>query len=173
MLLLLLGERLWDTAQRGCYSKKSSLGVTPPALPSSSWLPFSLRASQAPFGSSRCGDTGFFGKFPSCSHAVLSSTSQIVPLIPLRTDQRQLLREWTGLNFWIKSDGKRDEGHRALSGGPGAPRELRQSDWIQARSQITGRPGFLFLCYEIWKRNLEIHLTYTKNVQWFLFCCLL
>lgn len=51
----------------GCYSKQSSLGATPPALPSPSWLPLSLGASQAPFGSGRCGDTGFFGKFPSRS----------------------------------------------------------------------------------------------------------
>lgn len=34
---------------------------------------------------------GFFWTFPSCSHAVLLSTGQIMPLIPLSKDQRQLL----------------------------------------------------------------------------------
>lgn len=98
----------------GWYSKDISSPCPAVFWPSLSWPSFWLGASLAPFGSGRC-DTGYFWMFLSCSHAFFSSTGQIIPLIPLRTDQRQQLQEKTGLNFWIKSNRKRDQGHRALS----------------------------------------------------------
>lgn len=54
------------------------------------------------------------GSFGSFHHMILSSTGQIMPLIPPGTDQRQLLRQQTGLDRWSKR-WKRGQGHRALS----------------------------------------------------------